>query len=207
MKRYKHFIVEETDPPKKPVVMAFGRMNPPTIGHEKVVDRVHELAKKHSAHHIVILSHSHDKKKNVLDPKTKLGHVKRAFPHTNVALAHKNQPNLLDQATRLNKAGHDHLIVVAGSDRAEGYYKLLHSYNGKADKKGHIPYSFKKIEVHSSGERDPDAEGAEGMSGTKMRDHAKNNDFESFKKGVPSKFTHEHAKKMFHDVRKAMGHE
>lgn len=204
MKTFRQFIIEENDPPKKPVVFAFGRMNPPTTGHQKVVDKVHELAKKHGARHEVTLSASHDKKKNPLDPKTKLKHVKRAFPNTNINVASKTEPNLLHQAARLNKAGHDHLIVVTGSDRVDSYKKYLEAYNGKADKKGHIPYSFKKIEIHSSGERDPDAEGTKGMSGSKMREHVKNNSFKKFRDGIPKHVSDEHAKELFHDVKRGM---
>jgi DNA polymerase IIIc chi subunit len=207
MKKYSQFILEEVDAPKRPVVMAFGRMNPPTTGHKVLIDKVHELAKKHGAHHQVILSKSQDKKKNPLDSKTKVKHAKRFFPHTNIHAATANEPTLIHHAARLNKAGHDHLIMVAGSDRVNEYHKLLHSYNGKPDKKGHIPFSFKKIDVVSAGHRDPDAEGAEGMSASKMREHAKKNNFKEFKKGIPEHVSHEHAKELFHDVRKHMGHE
>lgn len=207
MKRYRDFLAEEADPPKRPVVMAFGRMNPPTTGHAKLVDKVHDLAKKHGAHHQVVLSGSHDKEKNPLDPETKVKHAKRFFPNTNIRAASKSEPTLLHHAARLSKAGHDHLIMVAGSDRVPEYEKLLHRYNGKPDKKGNIPFSFKKISVVSAGHRDPDAEGAEGMSASKMREHAKNKNFKEFRKGVPNHVSHEHAKELFHDVRKSMGHE
>lgn len=205
MKKFKHFIVEEEeDKPKKPVVFAFGRMNPPTTGHQVLVNKVHDLAKKHGAYHEVVLSGSQDKKKNPLDPKTKVKHAKRFFPHTNIKAATKNEPTLLHHAARLNKAGHDHLIMVAGSDRVPEYEKLLHTYNGKPDKSGKIPYSFKKISVVSAGHRDPDAEGAEGMSASKMREHAKNNNFKEFRKGVPDHVSHEHARELFHDVKNSM---
>lgn len=207
MKGYKDFLTEEADAPKRPVVFAFGRMNPPTTGHAKLVDKVHELAKKHSAHHQVVLSASQDKEKNPLSAEQKVKHAKRFFPHTNIKAATKSEPTLMHHAARLNKAGHDHLIVVAGSDRVHEYHKLLHAYNGKADKKGNIPYSFKKIDVVSAGHRDPDAEGAEGMSASKMREHAKNNNFNEFKKGIPGHVHQHHAKELFHDVRKSMGHE
>lgn len=207
MKRYKDFLIEENDAPKRPVVFAFGRMNPPTTGHEKLVKKVHELSKKHGAYHQVVLSASHDKDKNPLDAETKVKHAKRFFPHTNIRTASKTEPTLMHHAARLNKAGHDHLIMVAGSDRVEQYRKLLNTYNGKPDKKGNIPYSFKKIDVVSAGHRDPDAESAEGMSASKMREHAKNKNFKQFRKGVPDHVSHEHAKELFHDVRKSMGHE
>jgi predicted kinase len=95
--------------------------------------------------------------------------------------------------------------MVAGSDRVKEYHDLLHKYNGVRTKDGHIPYHFKKISVVSAGHRDPDAEGAEGMSGTKMREHAKNNDFSSFRQGVPSHVADHHARELMKDVRKGMG--
>ena len=93
--------------------------------------------------------------------------------------------------------------MVGGSDRVKSYHELLHQYNGVKGKHGH--YNFKKIQVVSAGHRDPDAEGSEGMSGTKMREHAKNKDFHSFRQGVPHHVKDEHAKELMHDVRKGMG--
>jgi predicted kinase len=98
--------------------------------------------------------------------------------------------------------GHDHLVMVAGSDRIPEYEKKLHQYNGEGPGK---LYNFKKIEVKSAGHRDPDAEGAEGMSASKMREHANNGDFASFKQGIPSHVPEKHAKELFRDVRKGMG--
>lgn len=186
----------------KPVVMAFGRMNPPTTGHEKLVNRVKDIAKDYKAPHHIIISHSIDSKKNPLDAKTKLKHVKRFFPNTNIETSSKEQPTFLQHAARLNQMGHDHLIMVAGSDRVNEYQDKLKQYNGTA--KGSL-FNFKKIEVKSAGQRDPDAEGAEGMSASKMREHAKNNDFNSFRQGIPSHVADKHAKELFRDVRKGMG--
>jgi len=193
-------LVEEQDHTLKPVVMAFGRMNPPTIGHGKVIDKVHELADKHSAPHTVVLSHSQDTKKNPLSPAQKVKHATRAFPNTHFEAASKESPSILHHAKKLYDAGHRHLIIVAGSDRQEHFQKLLHQYNGHPDH-----YNFKKIEVKSAGPRDPDAEGAEGMSASKMREHAKNNKFHEFKKGLPSHMPEHHAQSLFKDVRKGMG--
>jgi predicted kinase len=92
--------------------------------------------------------------------------------------------------------------MVAGSDRVDEYQKKLEQYNGEGPGK---LFNFKKIEVKSAGHRDPDAEGAEGMSASKMREHAKNNDFTSFKQGVPTHLPEKHAKELFRDVRKGMG--
>ena len=185
-----------------PVVMAFGRMNPPTIGHEKLVNRVQAIARDYKAPHHIIVSHSSDAKKNPLDVKSKLKHAKRFFPGANIEHSSKEHPTFLQHAAKLHAAGHDHLVMVAGSDRLQEYQEKLEKYNGEGPGK---LFNFKKIEVKSAGQRDPDAEGAEGMSASKMREHAKNNDFVSFKQGVPQHVPEKHAKELFRDVRKGMG--
>jgi predicted kinase len=199
MKRFIQ-ISEEKDQDLKPVVMAFGRMNPPTSGHEKLVNKVKELADKHNAPHHIVLSHSQDATKNPLSAEQKVKHAGRAFPGTNVEAASKEMPTFFHHAKRLYDAGHRHLIMVAGSDRAKEYHELLHKYNGK---EGH--FNFDKIEIKSAGERDPDAEGASGMSATKMREHARNGNFTEFRKGLPSQMKDHHALELYHDTRKGMG--
>jgi len=186
----------------KPVVMAFGRMNPPTIGHEKLVDKVKEIAKDYKAPHHIVVSHSLDSKKNPLELATKIKHAKRFFPGANITGSSKEKPTFLQHAAALHQAGHDHLIMVAGSDRIPEYENKLHQYNGVGAGK---LFNFKKIDVKSAGQRDPDAEGAEGMSASKMREHAKSGDFNSFKQGVPSHVPEKHARELFRDVRKGMG--
>ena len=200
-------LVEEKEGSGKHAVLAFGRMNPPTAGHEKVINKVKEVAAKHNAEHHVVLSHTTNAKKDPLSQKDKIKHAKRAFPNTNIEGSDKEHPTIFHHAEKLHKQGVTHLHVVAGSDRVKEYKEKLNSYNGKADKSGHVPYNFKKITVHSSGSRDPDAEGAEGMSGTKMREHAKSNKYQEFKKGLSSHMAkHEaHAKELYKDVRKGMG--
>ncbi len=187
----------------KPAVLAYGRMNPPTTGHMKLINKVKEIAHQEGGSHHIVVSHSHDAKKNPLTSEQKLKHLHRFSPDTNFKAASKESPTILSHAAELHKQGHKHLIVVAGSDRVHEYHDLLHKYNGKQGTHG--SYNFKKIEVRSSGERDPDAEGVEGMSASKMREHAKNNDYKSFKKGIPSHVKDEHAKELFHDVKRGMG--
>lgn len=195
---FKHYLHEEQE---KHAVFAFGRMNPPTTGHEKLINKVHEVAKANKASHIVILSHSQDPKKNPLSGQDKLKHAKRFFPKTNLKLSSKEAPNFLHHAAELHKQGVTHLHMVAGSDRAADFNERLHKYNGTGEGK---LYNFKKITVHSSGERDPDSEGTEGMSASKMREHAASGNFKEFKKGIPSHVGHEHARELFSDVRHSM---
>jgi hypothetical protein len=138
-----------------------------------------------------------------LSGEQKVKHLKRYSPGTHFETSSKEHPTILHHAAKLHAKGHDHLTVIAGSDRVKEMHTLLHKYNGVKGKHGH--YNFKKIEVKSAGHRDPDAEGAEGMSGTKMREHAKNKDFHSFRQGVPHHVSDTHAKELMHDVRKGMG--
>jgi predicted kinase len=183
-------------------VMTFGRMNPPTTGHLKLIDKVHEIAKKHNAEHTVFTSHSQDSKKNPLSAAQKVKHLKRYAPGTNFKASSKEHPTFLHAATNLHKSGVTHLHMVVGSDRVKEMKEKLHKYNGTHE--GAL-YNFKHITVHSAGHRDPDAEGTSGMSGTKMREHAKNKDLKSFRGGVPSHVSDTHAKELMHDTRKGMG--
>ena len=201
MKSFIQYLFEAAE---KHAVLSFGRMNPPTVGHEKVVDKVHEVAKKHNAEHHVVLSHSQDSKKNPLTAAEKVKHAKRAFKGTNVRAASADKPTILHHAADLHKAGVKHLHVVAGSDRKEEMHNLLHKYNGQESKHGH--YHFKSITVHSSGHRDPDAEGSEGMSASKMREHAHGGNKEAFHSGAPSKMSPKHKDELYHAVRKGLGH-
>ena len=185
-------------------VMAFGRMNPITSGHEAVVNKVHDVAKQHKATHGVVVSHSQDAKKNPLTGEQKVKHAGRAFPGTNVSAASKDKPTILHHAAAAHAAGAQHLHVVAGSDRKEEMHNLLHIYNGKDSSHGH--YNFKSITVHSSGARDPDAEGTSGMSASKMRAHAAAGNQKEFHAGAPSKMSDAHKAEMYKDVRKGMGH-
>lgn len=197
--RFLKFLEEQKE---KHAVMAFGRMNPPTTGHEVLVKKVKDVAKEVGGSHHVVLSHSQDKEKNPLTSSQKVKHAKRFFPDTNISVATKEQPNFLSQASELHKKGVTHLHMVAGSDRVGEYHKLLHKYNNVKGPHGH--FNFKHIEVHSAGERDPDAEGTSGMSASKMRGHAGANEFHHFKKGIPGHVPEHHAKELFNDVRRGM---
>jgi hypothetical protein len=182
-------------------VMAFGRMSPPTTGHEVLVNKVKDVAKSVGGTHSVVLSHTQDKDKNPLSSADKLKHAKRFFPDTNLSTSSKESPTFLSHAAELHKKGVTHLHMVAGSDRVAEYKKKLAQYNGTH--KGAL-FNFKKITVHSAGQRDPDAEGTTGMSASKMRGHAASGNFKEFKKGIPAHVPEHHAKEMFSDVRKGM---
>ena len=204
MQSFIDFLTEEAE--AKHAVLAYGRMNPPTTGHLKVVNKVQEVAKKHGGEHHMIVSHSNDPQKNPLTGEQKVKHLQRYAPGANIRSSSKENPTLFSHAAELHKQGVTHLHVVAGSDRVAEYKQKFKELNGKANKKGEVPFNFKKITVHSAGTRDPDAEGDTGISGTKMRQHASNNDFKSFRKGVPGHVSDEHAHELMQDVRKGMGH-
>ena len=204
MQKFIDFITEAAN--DKHAVLAYGRMNPPTTGHLKVINKVQDVAKEHNAEHHMVVSHSNDPKKNPLTSEQKVKHLKRYAPGANIKAASKENPTIFSHAAELHKSGVTHLHVVAGSDRVDEYKKKFKELNGKADKNGKVGFKFKKITVHSSGERDPDAEGDEGMSGTKMRQHAASKNFKEFRKGVPAHVSDEHAHELMHDVRKGMGH-
>ena len=204
MKSFKQFIAEAAAADSHHV-LAFGRMNPITNGHETVVNKVHEIAKKHNAGHTVVVSHSQDAKKNPLTGAQKVKHAKHAFPGTNVVASSKESPTILHHAAHLSEKGVKHLHVIVGSDRAKEMHSLLHKYNGKPSAGGHKGYNFKSITVHSAGQRDPDAEGVSGISASKMRAHAAEGNKKAFHAGAPSKMSAAHKDAMYHDVRKGMG--
>lgn len=187
-------------------VIAFGRMNPPTAGHEQVVNQLKKTAKDVGGDHTLILSGSHGTKdgKNPLTPEQKLKHAKNAFPGTNIEVATKDKPTLLHHAVELHKKGVTHLHFVGGSDRA-GMADMLKKYNGVESKHGY--YNFKDIQMHSSGERDEGAKGVAGISGTKLRELASTGKKKEFHAALSSQMKPEHKDALYSDLRKAMGHE
>jgi len=197
--KFKEFLIQESK--DRHAVLAFGRLQPPTTGHEVLVNKVKEVAKQHNAEHHIVLSHSNDPKQNPLTPQQKVKHAKRFFPDTNITTSDKEHPNFLTQAAKLHKSGVSHFHMVAGSDRISEYKKVLKKYNGTHE--GAL-FNFKKIEVHSAGQRDPDAEGTTGMSGSKMRAHAAAGKYTQFKKGVPKHVSDTHAKELYNHLRKGM---
>ena len=165
---------------KKSVAFAFGRFNPPTIGHEKLINKVKSQP---TNDYKIYLSRSEDPKKNPLSPRDKLSIMKKLFPShaRNIEINATNM--VLDLATDLYKKGYTDLTMVAGSDRVREFETILKKYNGV--KSRHGMYDFENIKVVSAGERDPDAEGATGMSASKMRAAAAKGDLANFKKGLP----------------------
>ena len=183
-------------------VFTFGRFNPPTTGHEKLIDRVAAEAKKVAgAPYYIFASHSENPKKDPLPYSKKVAYMKKMFPKQARNIIVDKARNVFEIAVSLHNKGHRSIIMVAGSDRVAEFEKLLNTYNGVEARHGY--YGFDNIEVVSAGERDPDAEGVTGMSASKMRAAASANDFDQFKLGLPSGF--KQGMSLFKDVRRYMG--
>jgi len=189
-------VVDEALDKGNKLVFAFGRFNPPTLGHDKLMREVITQARKNNANHIVYASASTDKRSNPLDVKTKVKFMKKMFPANKIIAAGGSQRTFIEVLKFYNKM-YGEIIMIAGSDRVSEFQKLTDKYNG-------VEYNYKSIKVVSSGERDPDAEGVAGMSASKMRDMAKNGDDKNFKKGVPN-LSDSDASSLFNAVRKGMG--
>jgi hypothetical protein len=170
-------------------VMAFGRMNPPTIGHAKLVDKIKSLP----GDPYIFLSQSQKPKTDPLPFQDKLRYAKFFFPE--ITIGNPEVKTIIQALQKIEQLGYKSLIYVAGSDRVQAFEEMINKYNG-------VEYNFNTIQVVSAGERDPDADGAEGMSASKMRAAAAEGDLESFKQGVPQQ---EVADEMFAAVRQGMG--
>ena len=186
-------------------VFTFGRFNPPTIGHEKLVNAVAKQQSKNSGSKMyVYASHSTDPKKNPLPYAKKIAYMRKMFKKYSRNIIIGKPRTAIEVAVELYNKGHRAIVLVVGSDRVTEFRKLLEEYNGVEGKR-HGYYGFDNIEVVSAGERDPDAEGVEGMSASKMRVAAEKGDFDSFKTGIPDSMSDADKKKMYLDVRKGMG--
>ena len=199
MKTYQKFISEKRG---DTVIFTFGRFNPPTVGHEKLITAVQSVAKSKGGDFFVYPSHSQDPKKNPLSQPQKIKYMKKMFPKYKRNIIASTGKTALAIASELYSKGYTNLVMVVGSDRVQEFQKILDRYNG--EDKAHGFYDYDKIEVVSAGERDPDAEGVEGMSASKMRAAAVAGDFKSFRMGTPKTLSDADTKKLFNDIRKGM---
>ncbi len=183
-------------------VFTFGRFNPPTTGHEKLINAVAKQQKKNAGSKMYVYpSHSQDAKKNPLPHAKKIAYMRKMFPRYKSTIVAAKPRTAIEVAVELHKKGHKALVMVVGSDRVQEFQKLLDTYNGVDGRHGY--YGFDNIEVISAGERDPDAEGVEGMSASKMRAAAADGDYNSFSQGLPKGF--KDGKAIYRDVRAQMG--
>jgi len=183
------------------VVFTFGRFNPPTTGHEKLITKLSDVAKQNSATYMVFPSHSQNAKKDPLPHAKKIAYMRAMFPKHKKNIIASNNKNVFAIATELFDKGFKNVVMVVGSDRVDEFKSLLTKYNNVEGRHGF--YNFDSINVVSAGERDPDAEGVTGMSASKMRAAASANNFDQFKLGLPSGF--KSGEKLFKDIRKYMG--
>tara|TARA_B100000287_G_scaffold421523_1_gene462324 strand:- start:128 stop:997 length:870 start_codon:yes stop_codon:yes gene_type:complete len=195
-KSFSQYVTEAT----KDVTIAWGRFNPPTIGHEKLLNSVAKTAR--GSTYRIYASQSADPKKNPLPYKDKIKYMRKMFPkHSRNVMIDKKIKTIMELMSTLYSQGFNKVTIVAGSDRVTEYETLANKYNKVKGRHGF--YNFDGgINVVSAGVRDPDAEGATGMSASKMRAAAGDNDFQTFSKGLPSGF--KEGQKLFNDVRKGM---
>ena len=183
----------------KTAVFVFGRFNPPTIGHEKLLNALTATAQREGGKALVYTSSTQDAKKNPLSKDQIFKYLKKAFPRAKKTFQTRSTARTaLEVAVELS-GKYDKLVMVVGSDRVSDFSSLLNTYNGIKSKHG--SYEYKEIDIVSAGERDPDASGATGMSASKMREAAVQGDFDLFRTGIPSTMSDKDAKNMMNDVR------
>ena len=186
----------------KTAVFVFGRFNPPTIGHEKLLNALTATAQREGGKALVYTSSTQDAKKNPLSKNQIFQYLAKAFPKEKKSFQSRSTAKTaLEVAVELS-GKYDKLVMVVGSDRVSDFSSLLNTYNGKKSKHGF--YEYKEIDIVSAGERDPDADGASGMSASKMRKAATQGDFEAFQMGASSELTVKEKRNMMNDVRKGL---
>jgi nicotinamide mononucleotide adenylyltransferase len=184
---------------EKSFAFTFGRFNPPTIGHEKLIRTVASQGMDYK----IFLSRSQDAIKNPLSPSDKLKWMTKIFKNyaSHIMIMPTNM--VLELATKIYSMGYSSITMVVGSDRVGEFKSILTKYNNEKNRHGY--YNFKKINVVSAGERDPDEEGVTGMSASKLRDYARRGDLKNFKRGIPGGLSEKEKNELFFDVRKGMG--
>ena len=179
------------------LTLGFGRFNPPTAGHEKLLDKIKDTAE--SGAYTVYPSHSEDNDKNPIGAEDKVLFMKKIFPsHSSNIVYDQSIRTIIDALVHADVQGYQTVNLVVGSDRQKEFESLANKYNGEL-------YTFDAINVISAGDRDPDAEGVEGMSASKLRALAADGDFESFKKGLPKAAKGAVAQELFNTVQKSIG--
>ena len=161
-------------------VFAFGRFNPPTIGHQKLLDKVLATAQKLNGKGYIFLSQKQNNQTDPLSFKEKQDYIQMFYP--NLAIGDAGVKTIIQALQKIQAEGRTRIVMIAGSDRVAEFEKLLNQYNGKPDKQGNDLYKFDKIDVVSAGERDPDQEGATGASASKARELANKGQEQEFSK-------------------------
>ena len=186
----------EVEKTKGTLTIAFGRFNPPTTGHEKLLDTVASSSDDND--YMIVPSRSQDKKKNPLDPDTKVAVMQKMFPkHKDKIVNDKNNRTIFDVLKKAHTDGYANVRILGGADRVKEFEKLTGDYNGKL-------YNFDNVEVMSAGARDPDSDDVTGMSASKQRKAAAEGDIKAFMKGVPKSLSQKDAEELFKKIRTAM---
>ena len=186
----------EVEKTKGTLTIAFGRFNPPTTGHEKLLDNV--ASSSDNDDYIIVPSRSQDAKKNPLDANMKVSVMQKMFPkHKSKIVNDQSNRTIFDVLKKAHTDGYSGVRIVGGADRVSEFEKLANNYNGKL-------YQFDNLEVMSAGERDPDSDDVTGMSASKQRKAAAENDLETFMKGVPKSLSQKDAEQLFKNIRSSM---
>tara|TARA_Y100000768_G_scaffold317787_1_gene253090 strand:+ start:240 stop:1511 length:1272 start_codon:yes stop_codon:yes gene_type:complete len=184
---------------KGTLTLAFGRFNPPHAGHQQLMDIAAQSAEQEESDYIIVPSRSNDKKKNPLDADTKVSMMRQMFPqHSERIINDTGNKTIFDVLKKAHNDGYANVRIIAGQDRVKEFDKLSQNYNGSL-------YQFDALEVLSSGERDPDSDGVEGLSSSRMRLAAMEGDFKTFRSGLPEDVPRKQAMILFDTVRQGMG--
>tara|TARA_S200002703_G_scaffold46390_3_gene40270 strand:- start:4176 stop:5336 length:1161 start_codon:yes stop_codon:yes gene_type:complete len=195
---FKQYLVEE----EREAYFTFGRMNPPHIGHGRLMNVM--SAKAGKSPYMIYLSQSQDARKNPLSFEQKIKYARKMYPkHARNIIMDMKARTPMDVASKLYEKGYNKINMVVGADRLTEFTTLLNKYNGQKGRHGF--YNFEKINVISSGSRDPDGDSMEAMSATVQRQAAKKNDFTKFSQGLPTNMSNKDAKRLFNDLRIGMG--
>jgi phosphopantetheine adenylyltransferase len=190
---------EPVEKTKGTLTVAFGRFNPPHLGHLQLMDTAAGASKSDGGDYLIVPSRSQDPKKNPLDAESKVKVMQDMFPQHKKNISNDaGTRTIFDVLKKAHNDGYANVRIVGGADRVKEFEKLSNIYNGKL-------YQFDKLEVVSAGDRDPDSDGVEGLSASRMRLAAAENDFKKFRSGMPGDMKPEKAKEIFTMVRRSMG--
>ena len=183
---------------EQPITITFGRFNPPTVGHEKLLQAAKKIAAGGDLK--VYPSRTHEPKKNPLSPGSKIEFMKKMFPdHEESIVDNPKMKSIFDVLRSVNNAGYSSINIVVGADRQAEFESLAQKYNGEEGF-----YNFDQIRVVSAGTRDPDAEGVEGMSASLLRKAVMDGDGETFNKGMPKGLSSPDIQALFNSVKSGL---
>jgi len=179
------------------LTLVFGRFNPPTTGHKKLLDTAKGISGENDFR--IYPSRSHDPKKNPLDPGTKIKFMKKMFAdYEDEIVNEKDMKTIFDVLLTAQEEGYKEVTIVVGSDRLGEFKNLAQKYNGDL-------YDFENISVVPGGTRDSDAEGVEGMSASKIRKAVKDDDRKAFERGIPSSIGDDEINNLWNELKRSMG--